>query len=367
MDHQFTPFERTLFAGSLSNPRAFDREGQTPKQLEKLDSSIAHFLRILSPYFLLGASHKVLEFLLRRYKIHVYNVDAVLECVLPFHETHLFARMLPLLQIDKQSRWGFLRDAQRAEAPLARTTLVKRCILDVSLLEFLSDMINNVLALPHAVAQQKGVITLFTTLAFELIENARSSNQAVVLADSIVRQIVTFILTGLKNPRVPDFHSSAIILLLQLCRSVLLEVNVLNEVLPFVTKHLPENSPASSILSSLQTLSFLFASQNMSVLPIRTLKHLCYQPLVADAIAEFSHQANSTPLLTSFFTVLCASKLSQPNYERSLVSIANSDMHSSHAESLIRGVLEMSIPGSNGADNDAPVEVCVCLVRFIVA
>lgn len=32
--------------------------------------------------------------------IHKYNVDATMECILPFHETSAFARMIKILDIE---------------------------------------------------------------------------------------------------------------------------------------------------------------------------------------------------------------------------------------------------------------------------
>lgn len=63
---------------------------------EKLDLAIASFLRLLSPFFLLKPAHKIIEFFIRRYQIHEYNVNDVVECVLPYHETNYFARMIQL-------------------------------------------------------------------------------------------------------------------------------------------------------------------------------------------------------------------------------------------------------------------------------
>jgi U3 small nucleolar RNA-associated protein 10 len=163
IDPRFAPFEHTLFAGALGNPRAFDREGHSSKQLETLDTSIADFLGILSPYFLLSAAHKAIEFLIRRYRIHVFNIDSVLECILPFHETQLFARMLQILQIDKLSKagakWTFLLEAQKHAAPLARSTIVTRSSIDSSILEFLAAIVRHAVTLAGSVKSQASLFT----------------------------------------------------------------------------------------------------------------------------------------------------------------------------------------------------------------
>lgn len=65
-----------------------------------LNAKLQKILCLISPFFLLKASHKFLEYLLRQYHIHLYNVDALFECALPFHETNIFARIVQLAKIE---------------------------------------------------------------------------------------------------------------------------------------------------------------------------------------------------------------------------------------------------------------------------
>lgn len=105
-----------------------------------MDESITSFLRLLSAVFLLDSAHKALEYLIRRYSIHVYNVDAIMECILPYHENLYFSRMVQLLKISG-TKWEFLEPIQQSGAPLLRETLVKRCHKDLSILDFISDTV----------------------------------------------------------------------------------------------------------------------------------------------------------------------------------------------------------------------------------
>jgi U3 small nucleolar RNA-associated protein 10 len=57
-------FQETLFA---AGSKEINRELQTAEVNKRLDESIEAFLALLSPYFLLKATHKVLEYLIRRY------------------------------------------------------------------------------------------------------------------------------------------------------------------------------------------------------------------------------------------------------------------------------------------------------------
>ena len=72
---------------------------KTKEENAKIDESITKCFRLLGPYFLLPATHKFLEFLIRIYKINEFNHDVVLLAMLPFHETNVFVRMLQLVPV----------------------------------------------------------------------------------------------------------------------------------------------------------------------------------------------------------------------------------------------------------------------------
>jgi hypothetical protein len=48
---------------------------------------------------MLKPSGKALEWLIRRFRIHEYNVDAIIRAIIPYHETALFVTMVSILEI----------------------------------------------------------------------------------------------------------------------------------------------------------------------------------------------------------------------------------------------------------------------------
>ena len=114
------------FAGSLFGPSSvsFERELHTREgERARVDRSVVALLRLLSPHFLRAPAHRVLEFLIRRYRICECNVDAVIECALPCHDSPLFARVVQLLELEGTS-WRFLvADAHQSASPLPRSVL----------------------------------------------------------------------------------------------------------------------------------------------------------------------------------------------------------------------------------------------------
>ena len=96
IDGRFAAFEDTLFHPRL---RSWQRSLETAAVNRDLDRDIERLLLLLSPHLLLQPAHKVFEWLFRQLRIGDFNIDAVLRCVLPYHETNLFVRIVQLLRL----------------------------------------------------------------------------------------------------------------------------------------------------------------------------------------------------------------------------------------------------------------------------
>ncbi|KAJ3340120.1 hypothetical protein HDU93_007345 [Gonapodya sp. JEL0774] len=102
---RFSAFESTLFSPTV---KGVDRTQQTKADNAKLDSSIGIFLRILSPYCLDRSAWKALEWLIRKFRINEFNLEAILECILPFHETEFFVKMVTILKVPSNTLTALL-------------------------------------------------------------------------------------------------------------------------------------------------------------------------------------------------------------------------------------------------------------------
>lgn len=70
---------------------------QTQEENQKIDELVTKFLLLLSPYFLQASSFKVLEWLIRHFQVNEMNVNEMMRCILPYHETRQFIRVLQTL------------------------------------------------------------------------------------------------------------------------------------------------------------------------------------------------------------------------------------------------------------------------------
>ncbi|KAF7420871.1 snoRNA-binding rRNA-processing protein utp10 [Pleurotus ostreatus] len=121
LNPEFQRFEAPLLSEAA---KSTDRTLQTKAENAKLDEAITGFLHLLGPYVLESPTGKVLEWLVRRFRIHEFNVDAILTLFLPYHESPHFTKMLTILHIPPSSPWSFLRAHKAAATNLQRASLV---------------------------------------------------------------------------------------------------------------------------------------------------------------------------------------------------------------------------------------------------
>jgi U3 small nucleolar RNA-associated protein 10 len=117
LDSAFGQFSQTLFAPAIigqDRNLLVRREivlilWQNAQENQKLDLSISLFFTCLSPHFLHAASFKACEWLVRRWKglppsvdrniVNELNLEAIISCILPYHETTQFVKFVSILSI----------------------------------------------------------------------------------------------------------------------------------------------------------------------------------------------------------------------------------------------------------------------------
>ena len=217
IDRSFTDFETSLFQESCKD---FERTVQMKDVLEDLDEAIASFLRRLSPYFLLKPAQKCLEWLIRAFRVTSFNVDAVMECILPYYETKLFARVVQLLPLkDPLSTWHWLRPIQRAGSPLSKLTLVQHCISVQPFLVFVCEMVPRSLKVHKRspASSSRTVVAFYVSTVSAVLETETS------ISEELVLRLLPFILKGLKSSNV-EYRAASYMVTSQLsCKAKLLE------------------------------------------------------------------------------------------------------------------------------------------------
>lgn len=134
-DERFQNYMNELFS---HRSKELDRELMGMEENNQINVSISSYLRLLSGFFLLPSALKTLEYLIRRYKVHVYNTEDLILCALPYHDTHAFVRIVQILDT-RNTKWAFLDGVKVSGAPPPRSVIVQQCICDKGILDVLCD------------------------------------------------------------------------------------------------------------------------------------------------------------------------------------------------------------------------------------
>ena len=267
VDPHLERFESSLFSPTARNTNRELSDASTNKQL---DIDIANFLRAVSPYLLLSFTPHALEYLIRRFEVHLYNVESMLECILPFHETPLFSKVLALLSLQDDSRWTFLHKAQRSRVPMDRQTVVDALVRNVALVDFIWSMGQRVVGSDNGSSSSssssrtsssssssslvalsssasKSTLTFCTVVLVETIRRVHSYGSPETTSN-FIRRSIPHMMHSIRTKRSHDYMTMGYILTTQLCRSFVVATNVHTSLSEAVATSILRSS-ASSVVS----------------------------------------------------------------------------------------------------------------------
>lgn len=150
---------RNLFS---QRARETDRTLLTASELKELNDSIRTFTRALGCCLMVDATGRVIEWLVRRFRVNEFNVLDILTLFLPYHETPHFAKMISILTIDEKTPWRFLLAYKAAGKPLRRPELATEMLKERELAQFVVGL------LPEALSEAKGLNLHRTLVSFNL-------------------------------------------------------------------------------------------------------------------------------------------------------------------------------------------------------
>lgn len=209
----FSIYEETLFN---QNSIGFERAVQTKDINENLNSEIKKFMLQLSPYFLLKPAHKVLEWLVFKYQIHIYNVNELFMCILPYHETTLFIRALQMINLDDHKQWLWLENNQKTGTPLSAQTLAQHVLHDLSFLNFIITYTNESQSIfgddeDNQSPNNTNGINLCSTFVTKALIQAIDQNQGKI-NDAFIAQLLPFIYALMKPQHNVEFKSAGFLI-----------------------------------------------------------------------------------------------------------------------------------------------------------
>ncbi|GAY60289.1 hypothetical protein CUMW_200810 [Citrus unshiu] len=309
VDGRFRNYKNDLFSHKSKD---LDRELMGIEENNKINATISSYLRLLSGHLELPASLKTLEYLIRRYKIHVYNTEELILCALPYHDTHAFVRIVQLLNLGN-NKWKFLEGVKVSGAPPPRTVIVQQCIRDMGVLEVLC----NYASPTKKFLPSRPTINFCTAVVVEALGS-------VTTVDSdAVKRILPFVVSGLQpgTKGGSDHKAGALMIVALLANKVALSPKLVKSLIRSIAEIAREDVQESTDLQwfrlSLMALINLVQLQPVDMFPkkaldilkeIRSSDELCHLTLIS--IIEKVPMKNLVGLVVSNILFSCL-RLSQ--------------------------------------------------------
>lgn len=291
-------FQQTLFS---SSSLTLERSIQTKDVNRKLDGDISLFLCRVCPYFLLRPTHKCLEWLIHRFHIHLYNVDSLVACVLPYHDTKIFVRVIQLLKIQEPThKWNWLHCIQKPGVPLSRLTLVTHCHKDLGFMDFICNIVHNSI---QAFSDRPGTPPLRVVFSFFASTVVSALDSAPTITDAIITKLLPYIHQGLRSPFV-DFTACSLMLLCQLSVKVVMETALVQALSSALCRSLSkshknpdQDSDPVLVRESLGALIVLLQNQDHAKLTNKALTRLGSVPELVSSLEAMARTHDVSPLL----------------------------------------------------------------------
>ncbi|XP_076945325.1 uncharacterized protein At3g06530-like [Bidens hawaiensis] len=258
-DERFGNYKNDVFA---HKSKELDRELVGIEENNQINASISSYLRLLSGYFMLPSALRTLEYLIRRYKIYVYNTEEMILCALPYHDTHVFVRIVQLIDT-RHGKWAFLEGVKISGAPPPRKVIVQQCVRDMGVLEALCNY-----ALPSKKVQpSRPVISFCTAVVTEILGSLP------VIGSEVVKRILPYVDSSFRSHSKgsTDHKSGALMIVGMLANRSALSSNLIKTLLRSIADVAREDAKHSTNLQlfreSFMALAIVIQSQSVELLP----------------------------------------------------------------------------------------------------
>lgn len=178
-------YDASLFSDAA---KALDRTLQPSDVVADLDRALDSFLPLLGPYLLENPTGKVLEWLVRRFRVNEFNVSPVLALFLPYHESPHFAKMLSILHITEASPFAPLIPFKTTSTPLSRPALVKILLQpqNSDFARFVASILPAALQMEAIGGVHRGLIAFHTSVLLDFIKKNHDARKGNVPDESIL-------------------------------------------------------------------------------------------------------------------------------------------------------------------------------------
>lgn len=275
LNPSFVQFEATLFD---KNTLELQRAVESTEVNKHLDGTIRKFMVHLSPYFLLQPTHKCLEWLIRRFDIHLYNKDSLMMLIFPYHETRMFVKCVQLMRLnDENDKWHWLEKIQKPGVPLSKQVLLNRASSDNFFLHFIVE--STIFAVEELESRSNTLQVVYAFFCTSLIGALEGTH----VTESHVTNVYAAVRKGLKSSSV-DFCAASLMIIGQLVSKTKLSTKFLEKIVAKVTT-IPHTTLQADALILL-VLIYKSQSEMIQTIPSETARQIILGKRIPSDLAK---------------------------------------------------------------------------------
>ncbi|NXD21175.1 HEAT1 protein, partial [Spelaeornis formosus] len=332
IDPSFEEFQSSLFS---STSKGLERSVQTKAVNQQLNKNISLFLIHLSPYFMLKPAQKCLEWLIHRFHIHLYNQDSLIGCVLPYHETNLFVRVIQLLDIKSPThKWHWMDPIRKPGVPLARGTVITHCYKDLDFMDFICKLVAKSVKVvfsecPGNSAQLRVLLVFYASTIVSALEAAEK------ITDTMVSLLLPYVQKGLKSS-VQDYRAATYMIISQITVKVTVETSLVHSLMVQISKTLFK--VPSLIRDGLACLNLLLQTQKRDKLGKKPFNYLCKTPELVTLLQGLSSGYDISPLLCYLLPHLVHTIMKSDTEEQEEFEETENDIYVKHLQAILESI-----------------------------
>jgi hypothetical protein len=246
-------YKEELFSQSS---REFSRALSSIPDLESLQKRLDELIEIISPYFMHHSSHKILEYLIHNYEIHIYSKDALIFSLLPFMQTNIFLRMLQLININNDPIFGFLLPFAKQGVQINRKAFIQQIIKNPSLFNKITEFILKFCERYESTDWQNQFHSYINFYGVIVLEALKQLNQETVSKiesthSDFIQGIIYGVSEGIKFTQIGEWISTLLLIIMELSTMKLMSDQYTNAILS-VTAELLNSLPINTYTKQLQ-------------------------------------------------------------------------------------------------------------------
>ncbi|NWQ91973.1 HEAT1 protein, partial [Burhinus bistriatus] len=332
IDPAFEVFQSSLFS---SMSKGLERSVQSKAVNQQLNKNISLFLIHLSPYFMLKPAQKCLEWLIHRFHIHLYNQDSLIGCVLPYHETRLFVRVIQLLNIKSPThKWHWMDPIRKPGVPLARGTVITHCYKDLDFMDFICRLVAKSVKVvfsecPGNSAQLRVLLVFYASTIVSALGAAEK------ITDTIVSMLLPYIQKGLKSC-VQDYRAATYMIICQMTVKVTVETSLVHSLMLQISKTL--SKVPSLVRDGVACLNLILQTQKGDKLGKKPFNYLCKTPELVTVLQDLSASYDISPLLRYLLPRLVCTVMKSDTEEQGESEETENQIYIRHLEAIIQSI-----------------------------